>query len=369
MIKKKIKSLFSEFQHQHHLKSIYRFYSRQSAKYAKMQGYENKPADGENDWLEFWHQMNDNVEVSTYRFFSHYMDNPLLIVPESIGRLIIEEKLNPHRFRDYYEDKNMFPKILGAENLPTTVACRINGGRLLGPNYNPTSLKCLLNGIETEKLILKPSLDSDSGRGVMLFINSGNGIFKSVDDGILLSEDFLYSYNDNFVLQYAVRQHKDLAYFCHTSVNTLRIAVYKSVIDEKAEVTASIMRIGKDGSYVDNAHAGGVFIGIDVKTGEVGKCAFDQYGNKYNTWNGIIFSEQQRFIPYWDEVKKFACKMADKIYHHHLIAFDVTLDEEGRPMLIEYNLGGFSYWLFQYTNQPALGDHLNEIIEYCKNKL
>ena len=54
-----------------------------------------------------------------------------------------------------------------------------------------------------------------------------------------------------------------MAQFNSTSVNTLRIVVYRSVTDNNLYVTNSILRIGLKDSVIDNAHAGGVFIGID----------------------------------------------------------------------------------------------------------
>ena len=59
--------------------------------------------------------------------------------------------------------------------------------------------------------------------------------------------------------------------------------------------------------------------------------------------------------------------MSRKIIHHRLFAFDISVTTEGRPILIEYNLDAFSYWLFMFTGQKPLGEYTDEIIEFCKN--
>ena len=54
--------------------------------------------------------------------------------------------------------------------------------------------------------------------------------------------------------------------------------------------------------------------------------------------------------------------------HHRLLALDIMLDEQGNPKLIEVNVGGFSAWLFQYTNGSAFGQYTDEVISFFKKK-
>ena len=339
-------------------------YSRQFRKYLKLNGFPNRFAPGEDKYLDKWKVFGHNVEPYSYRLFSHYMEACPDIVPENIGRSYIEPVLNPEPMRAYYEDKNMFPFICGRETVPETIIARMNGGVLLDGDLLPlkNELKEYLKG--HSRLILKPSVGSSSGRGVKLFIEE-NGDWFSKDDRAKLTNDLLMSYDKDFILQVAVNQHKDMAVFNPSSVNTLRLAVYRSWKDEEPHVVASIMRVGKNGQFVDNAHAGGMFVGVDVATGQVGHTLFDQYGAGRTKWNGLDYSEE-RFIPNWSDAKDFACEVARKITHHRLLAMDITINSDGKPQLIEYNLRGFSYWLFMFTNQKPLGEYTDEIIEYCK---
>lgn len=173
-------------------------------------------------------------------------------------------------------------------------------------------------------------------------------------------------YGTDFVLQEAVQQHDDLSQFCSTSVNTIRVATYRSVKTEEVSVTATIMRIGKLGQCVDNAHAGGCFIGINPRNGKLKNYVCNQFGNKQKEWNGICFDRQEYFIPCWDKILEFAKYIGEQNPHCRLLALDLTLDKNGIPKLIEYNVNSFSYWLFMFSGQLPFGEFTDEIIEYCK---
>lgn len=345
---------------------MYWFYTRQFKKYLKIHRIPNRSIEGESEYLKKWSVFGVKVEPYSYRLFSRFTHAGSDIVPENIGRCLVETKLNPRKMRPVYEDKNMFPFICGKDNVPATILCRMNGGPILDSDLKPITENIDNYLCGNLHLILKPSVGSSSGVGVYLFeYSKKRGVYISKKDGTVLTDTFLKSYNANFVLQLAIVQHPDIARFNPTSVNTLRIAVYRSWKNEEPHVLASIMRVGRSGEFVDNAHAGGMYVRLDVETGKVGELFFDQYGNSSNKWNGIDFSNNEFYIPNWEGVKNFVCEISKKIVHHRLIAFDISVDEEGRPVLIEYNLDAFSYWLFMFTNQNPLGEYTDEIIEFC----
>ena len=172
-------------------------------------------------------------------------------------------------------------------------------------------------------------------------------------------------FKQNYVVQKAMAQSTFMSQFCKTSVNTIRIAVYRSVKTNIPTVINAIIRIGKDGSLVDNAHAGGMFVGVD-KDGILGKYCCNQYGETVSIFNGIDFSSATYQIPNYKRVKEFAEKVASALPHQRLLALDVMLDENDNPVLLEYNIRAFSVWLFQFTNGAGFGEFTDEIIEYCK---
>ena len=254
-------------------------------------------------------------------------------------------------------------KAITKDSVPKTLICRINGSVLLDNNLMPFEKDVISICENHERVILKPSIDSSSGQGIIVFELKGD---KYSNGQFFLTKEFLLNYGNNFVLQEIIEQHPDLALFNETSLNTLRIATYRSVKDEKVHVLSAILRIGKKGSNVDNAHAGGRYVGINVENGHLGNYICDQFGQKSVEWNGISFHTGSFRIPCWKDVVIFAKKVAQKVYHHRLLALDITVNTEGKPILIEYNIGGFSYWLFEFTNQKPLGEFTDEIIDYCR---
>ncbi len=345
----------------------YNHYSNQFKHYLALHHFENKRTEGEDAYLDKWKKLCPRVEPYSYRFFSHYCGHTPNIVPENIGHDIIEEILNPIQFRAAYEDKNLFPEIIGKEYVPRTIVCRINGSVLLDEKFLAADKDLAVYIGDVSALILKPTVGGCSGKGIIKFEKKGDE-YISIGDNRILSKDFLMSYGTDFCLQESVVQHSFMSKFCLSSVNTIRLCLYRSVKDETCIVTAGIVRIGRNGSFVDNAHAGGMFIGVDVTTGVMGKFVIDQYGNKKDLWNGVDFSKNTFVVPFWSDVLTLAEHVGCKLHHHRLIALDIALDQMGKPVLFEYNIGTMSYWLFMYTNQTAFAKYTDEVIDYCKNK-
>ena len=318
------------------------------------------------DFKRKWSQLGHIYESVTLQYYANYTNYLEDIVPESIGRTCIEYVLNPLKFRPYYSDKNMFALICGKENVPLTIICRVNGGGLLDGDLKPITASLDEILVSFDRILLKPTIDTKGGNGIMIFTREGKD-FKNGDT--ILTKDFLLNYGSDFTIQKLVRQHDRLAMLNPTSVNTLRIATYRSPIDEKVHVIASIIRIGKSGSFVDNACSGGKYAGVDLETGKVANELRDANGGRYSAQNGIDFSNLDFTVPGWDIIKDKCIEIAGNIVHHRLVAFDMTITNDMQPMLIEYNVNAFSYWLFMYTGQKPLGDFTDEIIEHCKKKL
>ena len=150
--------------------AMYILYARQFKRYLKLNHIPNIPCEGESEYKSKWGVFGVKVEPYSYRLFSQFCNAGKHIVPENIGRCYIEPVLNPLDMRSVYEDKNMFPILCGKDALPRTLVCRMGGGPLLDGNHNPIT-KTLNEYLDDfEKVILKPSLDSSSGKNVHLFV-------------------------------------------------------------------------------------------------------------------------------------------------------------------------------------------------------
>ena len=141
--------------------------------------------------------------------------------------------------------------------------------------------------------------------------------------------------------------------------------MYKSVVSSEWKITASVLRIGKDGSCVDNLHAGGLMIKIEPYSGYLGHYLLDSNGNRYSSWNGLDYSNSECIIPNWNEVREFAIKVADKYIGFHLIALDVCLNQDDQPVLIEVNVKDFSFWIPMLFDFDVFDGEHEKLIDYC----
>lgn len=364
---KDIKNTLLRFDHLLESIGYHYIYARQFKRYLKINNIPNKKVHGEIDYINKWKQLSKHVEPYSYRLFSRYCGNTTDIIPEDIGRTIIEPILNNCRYQDYYCDKNLYSEYLKKDILPKTVLCRIGGSLILNDQFVPVSqpINSYLNNYN--KVILKPSIDTSSGIGVELYQKTDNQ-WINVKNRQNLTFEYLNKYGSDFILQEALEQHSDMSFFNPSSVNTIRIGTYRSVKDEKVYILGSLIRIGKNGEIMDNAHAGGKYVGINPETGVVGNCAYDQYGQKTNIWNNVDFSTLHYRLPSWDKVIELAKYIGKKIIHARLLALDICVDKNGNPKLVEFNVDGYSYWLYEFVGQKGLGDFTDEIIEYCKLK-
>jgi hypothetical protein len=48
------------------------------------------------------------------------------------------------------------------------------------------------------------------------------------------------------------------------------------------------------------------------------------------------------------------------------MVLDLVLKNDGKPILTEYYIDWFGFWIYEYTNQEVFGEFTDEIIDYCK---
>lgn len=176
--------------------------------------------------------------------------------------------MNNPRHVGFYSDKNSYDILLRDIRRPLTLAKYAGATHVMNERSEPlfgidddeVCLSDVLGGVD--RIVVKPSVDSCSGIGVQLFKLKGNQYVNKQRE--CLTTAYLRTHFSQFVIQKAVNQSAFMTHFCSTSVNTIRACMYKSVLTGSWEMTASVLRIGKEGSEVDNAHAGGVMARIDL---------------------------------------------------------------------------------------------------------
>ncbi|MCM1296053.1 MAG: hypothetical protein NC311_10975 [Muribaculaceae bacterium] len=154
--------------------------------------------------------------------------------------------------------------------------------------------------------------------------------------------------------------------FNPTSINTIRIAVYRSVKDGVPHILSAVIRMGVAGRFIDNLHGGGRMVRVK-ENGVLDNHCIDQYGRIFHQHNGVDFSKQL-ILPDYHKVETLVVELSKQLYDIHLIQWDIAIDATGTPRLVEFNLSGFSMWIAQMTGTPAFGEFTDEIIEYVASK-
>jgi hypothetical protein len=254
--------------------------------------------------------------------------------------------------------------------LPTSVLRNINGF-FYNQSYEPIDPRAAARLLEEGRYVIKPSLDSGGGKNVHLLEvtnvpQAASPVIHSTLAGMDQATSFAAlasHYERDYVVQRWIRQHEYFARLCPTSVNTVRLMTYRSVVDDSVHVLHRIMKIGRQGNVVDNQSAGSLVVGV-APDGTVTDWAWDEYGVRYAEFNGISIREIPR-NPFVPAVDRAATAIADQVYYSRLLGMDFAVDDTGTPVFIEMNHNHNGMMWFQYTNGPLFREYTNEVLDYC----
>lgn len=286
-------------------------------------------------------------------------------LPFTLYSRYIFSYLNKQAWYWGYADKNMFHRFLDikqAQNdidvfLPICVACCDNGRYFLG-NDTPCTFDELVNAVVEYKkdIIIKPTIESSHGNGVILI----KAIGKSRSDII----NNLSKYGLNYTIQEKIVQHPSLAAFNETSVNTIRITTYQDFQGNIKIINAS-QRWGGKGKVFDNADSGsdGGFCGINDDG------TYKREIHKIRNLKTYPMPESYpTSVPSYDKVKDAVLYLHRRFPQFALIGWDITVDIDGHPIVIEYNFRP-GLTSSQHANGPLFSEKdLDEIMNHISKR-
>lgn len=204
----------------------------------------------------------------------------------------------------------------------------------------------------------KPSIGTDSGRGCEVYcLVNGTDTKSGKTSGMLLKD-----LGKNFTIQERLVCHESIRKIYDGSVNMFRIMTYRW--KNQIIVAPIIMRIGRGGSYLDNAHAGGMFIALS-DDGTLHKTAFTEFKEEFVEHPDSKLKFEGYRIPLLPNVVDAVKRMHYSLPAIGVINWDMTLDESGQPVLIEANVNGGSIWLFQMAHGCGVfGERTPEILRW-----
>lgn len=296
-------------------------------------------------------------ELIDYRYYECYKglkseeDDLFKYMPDSFYRTFIDDYFtNPQDSRPC-DNKNIYDLYFHDISRPKTLFRKIRS-LYLDANYSEIPLKEVLRIAKDQPEIICKKASYTAGGMDILIWNS------SKDDETKLME-FLKS-TEFVICQEMLRQHSELSRLNPTSVNTLRI--YTLLFQGEVHVLSSIVRMGVNGSRLDNASQGGLVCGIKPN-GQLKDVAWNVFGDRYEIHpGGAVFSSIT--IPNYQDCINLVRSLAKRMSAiSRLISWDLAINDEGYPVLIECNLSFTGTESLQIPNGPLLGDVTADVLK------
>lgn len=306
----------------------------------------------ESKHLKTWSVLKSKPSLSTLRICSNIsgVTDPYL-VPEEIFQADIEPTLNRYHEGHIFANKSLYNHWFKCGKFPICFLHSVDG-ELMDRDLNH------LNDEETIRLIksfeypvvFKPNTNSYGGND-----------FNLVENADALQD--LIEHGKNFVIQEKLHQHSKLEKYHDQSINTVRVYLYKSFLDNRVHVLNIAQRMG-NGGVIDNVAAGGLVSYVN-RDGYLHGYALDKYGGRYDKHpiTNVTFDQK---VPDFDQLKKISLCVAQKLFHIRVVGLDLFYDQSGRWRPLEINTRGHSIRFAQYAGQPFFGEFTEEVIEYCK---
>lgn len=310
------------------------------------------PADLKKSVRDYWRK----YTCISPRWAWYYASRNGMPDPRYIPNTLIYSKIDQHfnnRKIGYgFNDKNYYDLIFKGVKQPESIIRNI-GGIFTDSQYRLMSMEEVSARILAEKeLICKPSLESGSGRSIQFWKPEQQ--FESISR-------FLQDRREkDYIVQRIIRQHPDLDRVHDKSINSIRIVTL--LMPEGVYVLSANLRMGVGENRIDNVTAGGISCGI-LPNGTLKTYATTYYtGERLSSHpQGFVFEGFQ--VPSFDKAVEVAKKAHTLIPHFRLVSWDLAIDAEGDPVLIEANMRKGGINLNQFNNGPLFGDLTDRVLD------
>ena len=289
-------------------------------------------------WFDFYNSIEEDKSRLKY------------YVPDEFWYTYIDSFYTDINKAEVLDDKNFYNLYFHDVCQPRTIVRKVKG-IFLDADYNLISEKTVYDLCKEEsELIIKPAVNSFGGAGIKFWKNveSKEDLFDALK-------------GDNVVVQEVVKQHETMAHLHEGSLNTIRIMVM--IHNGEVIPLSTVVRMGVNKAKVDNASSGGIVCGVD-KEGRLKSCAYNTKGVRFDKHpQGAIF--QEHVIPNFGKCLALAKRLAPRFaYISRLQSWDIAINKDGEPLLIEANLTFGQIDFQQMCNGPIFGDRTEEILKY-----
>ncbi|GEM_PF-3714399 len=302
---------------------------------------------------DFWSAYGFDISCDWHRFlYAKTGSEKPEFITNSVFYSGILAKLNDKRLAGAWSDKAYLDRFVHAARTPRCVI-RNASGRFLNRDFALVTMReaeSIMN--KYDALVIKPTIYTHTGNGVKL-------LNKPYDLAAIHKE-----YKSDYVIQLPIRQDERMKLLNSSSVNTIRIN--SALLDGEGVIMSCFVKVGQAGKFADNSGNSRFFIGIDPETGRFFDYAIDHDMNKHDSIpSGFSFGGTP--VPAFDRIKTMIDAAHRCIPHFGLAFWDVCIEEDGEPSIIEVNLRDPDIIIAQATGTPFLGKYTSRVMEYIKN--
>lgn len=308
--------------------------------------------------IQYWKQYTSDFTPLFHKLYSSRNGIcDVRYIPDDLYDTKIGPFFNNRHYSEGVADKNYCSLLYPEVRHPITIVHKINGF-FSNADYDLITFdEAFSMCSRQDRLIIKPTIGTGGSAGIS---------FWNKEDTLEILKKLLVGEGShgNLIVQEVVRQHEQLSRIHPSSINTVR--TISLLFKDKVHILSSILRMGVDGSRVDNCSAGGWLCGIQ-ENGQLKEAGYTStFVRHLRHPQGFLFSEG--VVPSYDKILTLIRKLQGKMAHFRLISWDFAVGEDGEPIFIEANLFDGAIDLHQICNGPVFGDLTEEVLDQVFKK-
>ncbi len=301
--------------------------------------------------VEVWKPYHCHYKIEFLQYYCNFYGYSAFYIPDDIWYNNILPHYNSRTLAQQIDDKCLYDIFLRNLPMPPSVL-KIIDGRIYDSDYNIITMEkadSIMNdaSVDLEDFIIKPSVATCGGKGIKRFSDLR---LKSISD---IKKEY-----PNAIIQRIIKQSDCLRRLNASSLNTIRIS---SLIlnDGTLVIPAAVMRMGANGSIVDNVSSGGIFVGVDIASGTLKGYGYSRMTGQYERFlahpnSKVIFKNYK--IQGFYKIIELIRNNARYLPKTRLLGWDFTLDSNNDPVMIEVNIEDHELEMMQLVNGPYFGN-------------
>lgn len=181
-------------------------------------------------------------------------------------------------------------------------------------------------------------IDGECGCGIFQLKIEEDGTFLINGDKSTIEQLRQLTKGGRYIVQTKIKQHAEMNRLYPNAINTIRLVTVKNIHTNKVEAFPSILRVGANGSFVDNTSQGGLAIGVNLETGRLFEYGYYKpaFGTRTTEHPNTKVAFSDFVIPFIQEAKGQAIFLHTMLPDLYSIGWDIAIGEEG-PIFIEGN--------------------------------